>query len=247
MPASHEEVAELLGAYALHAVDPDERSLVEEHLRDCPRCQAELRDHEGVATLLANGGGDAPPGVWDRIAATLEEAPPPMRLPLGERPRTGGRRLGPRAGWLLAAAAAAVIAVLGLQVVQQDDRIDTLQAALQDASLTRAANRAMSTPGADVAELTSPDGSLQASAVLLPDGSGYLLAHGLPGLDRDRTYQLWGQTDAGLLSLGLLGSHPTDVVAFHAGAPVRSLAITDEEAPGVVQSRNAPVVAGSLA
>jgi hypothetical protein len=132
-------------------------------------------------------------------------------------------------------------------VVRQDDRIDTLQTALQEASLTRAANRAMSTPGADMAELTSLDGSLQASVVLLPDGSGYLLAHGLPGLDRSRTYQLWGQTDAGLVSLGLLGPRPSDVVAFHADGDVAALAITDEAAPGVVQSTNAPVVAGSLA
>ncbi len=79
---THDEVAELLGAYALHAVDPAERAQVEAHLEVCPRCRAELRDHEAVAGLLGNCGGDAPDGLWDRIAGTLEETAPPMRLDL---------------------------------------------------------------------------------------------------------------------------------------------------------------------
>jgi hypothetical protein len=250
--ATHDEVAALLGAYALHAVDPDERALVEAHLPDCPRCQAELREHEGVATLLGNGGGDAPAGVWDRIASTLDETPPPMRLdlPAGRGsvvPLAGRRRRGPRAAWLGIAAAAVVIGLLGAEVVRQDDRIDDLQSALQETSLTRAASQAMSAPGADTAELTSTDGRLRATAVVLPDGSGYLLAHGLPGLAADRTYQLWGATDAGLVSLGLLGAHPHEVVAFQADVPLAALAITDEATPGVVRSANAPVVAGPLA
>jgi hypothetical protein len=252
MRATHDDVAELLGAYALHAVDPEERALVEAHLAECPRCQQELREHEGVATLLGSGGGDAPAGVWDRIASTLEETPPPMRLDLpAGRGRVVSlaerRRRGTPLAWVAAAAAAAVIAVLGVQVTRQDDRIDTLQTALQDASLTRAANQAMSAPGADTAELTSLDGRLRATAVVLPDGTGYLLAHGLPGLAADRTYPLWGETDGGLVSLGLLGSTPNDVVAFQAHGSVASLAVTDEAAPGVVRSSNAPVVAGPLA
>ena len=250
----HDEVAELLGAYALNAVEPTERALVEAHLEDCPRCRGELHDHAGVAALLGNSGADAPPGVWDRIASTLEAAPPPMRLQLngpGRDPRvvpiTTARTHVARRAWAAAAAAAvAVIALLGVEVVRQDDRIGTLQSALSDEGLLRAANVAMADPDAVTAELSSTDGALLASAVLLPDGTGYLLAEDMPGLARDRTYQLWGQTTAGLVSLGLLGADPGEVVAFHAGAAVTALAVTDEEAPGVVQSVNPPVVAGQL-
>jgi hypothetical protein len=248
----HDEVAELLGAYALNAVDPAERVLVEAHLEDCPRCRGELRDHAGVAALLGNSGADAPPGVWDRIAATLEEAPPPMRLQLGDPaasrgrvvPITAARSHRGRRVWAAAAAAVAVIALLGVEVVRQDDRIGTLQSALSDEGLVRAANVALADPDAVTAKLSSTDGGLHATAVLLPDGTGYLLAEDMPGLGRDRTYQLWGQTTAGLVSLGLLGADPGEVVAFHAGAPVSALAVTDEEAPGVGQSVNPPVVAG---
>lgn len=252
-PLSHDEIAELLGAYALHAVDADERALVDAHLEECPRCRGELRDHVAVATLLGNSGGDAPDGVWDRIASTLEEAPPPMRLdlPQGDArvvPITAARRH--RTGrpvWLAVAAAAAIIGVLGIQVVRQDDRIGTLESALEADGMLRAANVALTDPQAARAELSSVDGATNATAVVLPDGTGYLLAHGMPALGSDRTYQLWGQTDGGLVSLGLLGAQPNDVVAFQASQPISALAVTDEAAPGVSRSTNAPVVSGQLA
>ena len=118
--ATHDEIEELLGAYALDAVDPDERELVETHLATCPRCCAEVEDHVEVAALLGNSGGDAPDGVWERIASTLVEVPPPMRLelptpdariiPLAERRRQRGNRLVVAA---MGAAAAMVIGALG--------------------------------------------------------------------------------------------------------------------------------------
>ena len=248
---THDEIAELLGAYALHAVDPDEQALVEAHLEECPRCRGEVRDHEAVATMLGNSGGDAPDGLWDRIASTLEEAPPPMRLELhsGDArvvPIARARRRVARPALLAVAAAVAVIGILGAQVVRQDDRIDTLETALQDDGLVRAASMAMTDPDAVTTELTSLDGEVRAAAVLLPDGTGYLLAHGMPTLGADRTYQLWGQTDAGLVSLGLLGSRPNDVVAFQAGQPVSALAVTAEEAGGVSKSRNPALLSGAV-
>lgn len=252
----HDDIAELLGAYSLHALEPDERALVDAHLESCPRCRAEVREHEAVAAMLGNSGGDAPDGLWDRIASTLEEAPPPMRLelppgrgrvvPLTAAPRPSRWRPAPRPAWLLVAAAAALIGVLGAQVVRQDHRIATLEQALAGEELVRAANLALVDPNGLTAELTSSDGSLRATGVVLPDGSGYLIAPGMPQLASDRTYQLWGQTEGGLVSLGLLGDRPDEVMAFEAGTGVSALAVTDEKAPGVVRSSNQPVLAGSL-
>jgi predicted anti-sigma-YlaC factor YlaD len=68
---SHDELAELLGAYALDAVEEDEARAVEEHLADCPRCRAEVAQHREVAAMLGNAGGVAPDAVWERIAAEL--------------------------------------------------------------------------------------------------------------------------------------------------------------------------------
>jgi anti-sigma factor RsiW len=76
---THEEAVELLGAYALDALDPDEAALVEEHLNQCPRCRAEVARHHEVAGLLANSGAEAPAEVWDRIAGRLEKPDRPDR------------------------------------------------------------------------------------------------------------------------------------------------------------------------
>lgn len=255
MSTTHDDIAELLGAYALNAVDPDERALADAHLAECPRCRAELHDHLQVAAMLGNSGGDAPEGLWERIAGTLEEAPPPMRLaipepqpapaatnvvPIASRRRTGGRL----AVAIVGAAAAVVIAVLGVKVVEQDDELDRISAALEGDTMLSAANAALLDPDAIQTTLTSADGRLSAAAVVLPDGTGYLMADGLPGLDDARTYQLWGQTGGGLISLGLLGAEPGKVVPFQAGGDVAALAITEEVTGGVAQSQNPPTVIG---
>src|SRR5687768_10822196 len=79
---NHGEIQELLGAYALDAVDAAESDAIELHLRDCPRCRAEVEEHREVAAMLAHTGTSAPSGVWDRIVASLDgaEEAPAMRL-----------------------------------------------------------------------------------------------------------------------------------------------------------------------
>ena len=248
---THEDIQELLGAYALHAVERDEAELIEAHLHTCPRCRAEVEGHREVATMLGNSGGDAPEGLWDRIADQLETTPPPMRLelqappgnvaPLAPRRRERSNRFVVAA---LGAAAALAIAVLGAQVVQQQDQLDEMESALEDATLDAAANQAFDDPDAAKVQLQSSDGEVAARAVVLPDGSGFLMAHELPGLDADRTYQLWGDAGGSLVSLGVLGSDPT-TIAFQAGTDLSALAVTVEDAP-VVQSKNPPVMSGTF-
>ena len=240
---THEEIQDLLGVYALHALDPDERDLVEEHLEDCPRCQQEVRGHREVATLLGNRGGVAPDGLWDRIASRLEEPPPPMRLSLPEGqgnviPLAARRRQRTNRFVVAAMGAAAVmlIGLLGAQVVRQGSRIEDLESAMHGSSAD----------AASVATLSSSDGTISANAVLLSDGTGLLLAEDLPGLTAEETYQLWGVTDNGVISLGLLGAEPGRVMPFLAGDDVSGLAVTQEVAGGVPQSDNPAIVAGEF-
>src|SRR5437870_7042409 len=109
---SHRAIEELLGAYALDAVDNDEREVIEAHLVDCPRCRAEVADDREVAAFLGHTGGSAPTGVWDRIAASLEEAPPPLTL-APVTPIT----MHPRSRWVRWAAAAAAVAATVAAVI----------------------------------------------------------------------------------------------------------------------------------
>jgi anti-sigma factor RsiW len=244
------EIEELIGAYALDAVDDDEREAVEQHLTVCPRCRAELAEHREVAALLAYDGAPAPSDVWDRIVISLEEPPPAMRLRLdspGHVVSLDDRRIKKqrRIYAAIAGVAAAIILVLGLVVVRQQDNSPN-----QQLTLERLVDEALATPGATLATLRPPEGvsGPTATAVVTPDGRGYLRADDLPELAADRTYQLWGVVDDQAISLGVLGTSP-DIAAFQVDDAnrVAAYAITDEAAGGVIASQNDPVVVGETA
>jgi anti-sigma factor RsiW len=243
----HDEISELLGAYALDAVEPHERDEIEEHLLSCARCRAEVADHREVAALLAHGGADAPADLWDRIAGSLEEAPPRLDLaPVADLAAARARRSNvSRIGSAVAVAAALLIAFLGVQVRSQDQRIDQLQTALSD-PMKPAYEAALGDPGAKHFALTSSDGRYTVRGVVAADGVAYIGAEALPKLAADRTYQLWGAAGDELVSLGVLGEDPK-VISFPVdGDGYKAFAITEEASPGVVRSRNQPVVAGSV-
>ena len=260
-PRRPEEIEELLGAYALDAVDPEERVLVEEHLASCPRCRAELADHLAVAALLGNTGAPAPAGVWSRIVDSLEEPPPALRLsvaPLdsttprsprdegaspGDRapgvPLTGGRWRPRRVLWLAVAAAAALIVGLGAVVVHQDRRLDRMQREVAAGrGLESVVVDAMADPANHTMTLTSPSGEdMSATAVMTTEGTGYLMTTSMPALPDDRTYQLWGQNGDQVISLGVLGPQP-HLAAFPISEELTGLAITEEVQGGVPSSSN---------
>ena len=70
----HTAIEELLGVYALDAVDEDERRLVEQHLADCSQCLAEVEEHRRVAALLAGEAVQPPSRVWNRIISEITAA-----------------------------------------------------------------------------------------------------------------------------------------------------------------------------
>jgi anti-sigma factor RsiW len=237
----HDEIEELLGGYAVNALDSRERAVVEQHLDNCPDCRREVSQHHEVAALLVPDG-PPPDGLWDRIAETLEATPPPLELSsvvsLDRRRRRGLRILA-----AATAVAAAAIGVLGFRLVDQGRQLDSLQSAMTQDALQRAALSAIANTAASKIDLRSSDRVASAQIALLPDGRGYLLADSLPALAPDRTYQLWALVDGERISAGTLGTRPT-VAAFHVSGPVTGFAVTDETAGGVVASKNAPILIG---
>jgi hypothetical protein len=245
---SHEDIAELLGAYALDAVDADERALVEDHLRGCPRCREEVRQHRDVAAHLAFSGETAPAGIWERITADLGTGPAdPDLARLYPFPPAAAPR--PWLGRGLGAAAAVILLVVGAlswEVHTQADRVTAVKRQVAGSGLQGAALAALVDPGATKFVLTSTTGTVRIDGVIEPDGHGYLVpaAHGgLPALPASETYQLWGVDGARQVSLGLLGARP-GIVAFQAaGPPVGEVAVTAERSGGAVQPTHPPVAA----
>jgi anti-sigma factor RsiW len=258
---THDEIVQLLGAFALDAVDPDEAQEIRAHLVDCPRCSAEVAEHWEVTGLIANVGVDAPAALWDRIAARIDERPAGARRPaplrlasgpaLGPSPRDARRRLAWSAVGTVAAAAAVVAILLGVQVGRLDQRVGQLANASRQTGISQAVQAALLDPGAKTVALTATDSSSKARAavvVVLPDGSAFMLNTALPRLAADRTYQLWGVVNGQTVSLGVLGSQPHDVAfTVDPGAPVKVFAVTDEVAGGVVRSTHSPVALGTAA
>lgn len=243
------QLVDLLGAFALDAVDEHEGRMVDQHLLDCPRCRAEVEQHREVAARLAFAGTTAPAGLWGRIAAELDPAEPEPDL--GHLyPLRPSRRTPTWAVRTLVSAAAAILALfgaLGWEVHTQGNRVQTISSAMAKGRVAQAAQAALLDPNAKTFNLTSLDGDLRVEAVIQPDGTGYLVpgAHGaLPALPPTQTYQLWGIVGGDRISVGVLGPNPK-LVAFRASNPkMVALAVTTEQAGGVVQSTHDPVVVG---
>jgi hypothetical protein len=254
---SHEEVAELLGAYALDAVSPEEAASIEAHLESCPRCRDELRNHREVTGLLSYAGQEAPAGLWDRVMDEVrgeETAPVSSRPAVISGPEGHPRRQGAR-GWghwvlpVAAAAALVIVALLAIQVARLQNRTDHLSHELSlMANQPTMANveAALAAPGARRVTLRAAAGSASIEAVILPNGSGYLYDSTLTPLAARQSYQLWGQSGQALISYGLIGANPAPVIAFRVGRPVQALAISAESAGGVVTPSHAPVVSGGI-
>ncbi|MHB1536850.1 MAG: anti-sigma factor [Acidimicrobiales bacterium] len=260
---SHDDLQELLGVYALDALERDEAELVERHLEVCVRCRAEVAAHREVSGLLGYAGQEAPAALWDRIVASTIETPPALRMPrrasitrgVRNRPGTSRKRdfsrsgaaLPPRRLAWMAAAAVLVVGILGVQVVRLNDRVSAVNRSMTAGAPTMAnVQHALAEPGARKVALMDPAGHVvEADAVILPGGDGYLYGTRLAPLPPSQTYQLWGVVGNQVISYGLLGSDPS-VEPFRVGAGVAGLAITAEVAGGVVSSTHAPVADGRV-
>jgi anti-sigma-K factor RskA len=222
------EVRELLGAYALGALDDDEREQVERLVLDDQEARAELHALQLGAAWLARSDLRPAPRVWDAIQRQMEmEAPAPAAPPappvsLDERrQRRRGRRI-------VAFAAAAVLAA-GV-VVAVASLVDS---GPEGTSVEAAAHAAIRDPDAEHFDLRAPDGRLAARLAVYEDGRGYLADSSLPSLDDRHAYQLWAITNEGPVSAAVLGRSPhATELQGDARAPVEKYAITVERAGG---------------
>jgi hypothetical protein len=262
---THEEASELLAVYALDAVVNDEQEQLEAHLDTCPRCRAELDGHRETAAALGNSVEPLPEGLWSSIASRLpsppEEEPPPMPVLVGEgseerdapsgpfrapRPAGSPRPPGGRGRLIsvgaIAVAAAAVAAVLGVNLVHDNNQITNLRHANADSVVSAA----LHTHGAKVVTADGAEHAELATFVVLPSGQGYLVHAKLPKLSSDETYQLWGVIDGQPISLGLLGRSPHAGAFTLAGNAVSKLGITVEPAGGSVVPTTAMVASATV-
>ncbi len=254
----HEPFEDQAAAYALGALDGEERTAFEAHLAaGCSRCEQVLRE---AREALAEVARSLPP-----------EAPPPdvreaLRLRLAaEQPR--GRASRVSGGWRpwAAAAAAGLAAVLtGLVVAgRYERRLEGLVREVEGArNELRAAQRALNET-ADTARLladllrdpatrvvvlqgTGPAAGAQGRVIWHERAGGYLLVTNLAPPGPGRTYELWtlrggAPRPAGTFEVGPSGEATVRVAP---AGPVDAFAVTVEPAGGA-PAPTGPVVLAS--
>ena len=253
---NHDSVSELLGAYALDAVDTDEAAAVREHLAGCPRCRDEVCQFQQAAAMLASSGGEAPAELWSAIAARIEQParpgtalPPQLRFP-AEFPeqraaRSPQRRRRARIAVMATlAAGVAAIGLLGIQVERLNHRVNQVRALSARQGLSAAAQSALLDPQARRIRLESTTNPAQPAGEIVTVGSGaaYFFNGELPALSGHDTYQLWAMVDGKAISVGLLGTHPATVAFSVDGAnSAATFAVTVEPAGGSTTPTRPPV------
>lgn len=250
---THPDLHTLTGAYALDALDPEEREAFEAHLPDCGICRDEVDGFLSTTALLASAVAEAPPAhlkgsVLDSVARIRQDAPDtaparPRRDNVVDLSRRPARR-----AWmdrlLLPAAAVMAIAVAGMSIVvgNLNRRLDAVVPANEVAAVAAADD--LQSWEADL-----PDGG-HARVVYSPSrGEGWFLADGLATTDPGTVYELWLMDDQGAAPAGLFNS--ADGLAAHAftGAvdDVAAIGVTVEPASGSPEPTSDPIVVVDVA
>jgi Anti-sigma-K factor rskA/Putative zinc-finger len=192
------DVREALPAYALGALDPEERLAVEHHLETCAGCRAALEPFANVATAMASAPPPVapPPSLRARLLTEIQ-APRPTPPAAEPAPTTVARRSGllvPR--WAAAGlAAAAVLLIAGIAVLALE-----LSAVRQDRDTAAAAERKLAaylSAGGQVTKLNAlPPADYGSSwghgtLVTAPGLPPLVVVDGCPPTTGQRLYRVW--------------------------------------------------------
>jgi anti-sigma-K factor RskA len=253
---NHEEVQELLGVYAVHAVDDADGTAISAHIAGCPECAEELERLLDAAAAFGMTELEEPSGeIWGRIQTEIrtENAPATATAMATNLTTTMATTTGPVASldaarqrrqertsrWKVAAVSAAAAIAVAVPATLAFSASPT-------PSLAAVASQTASQPGARIVALKDAQGKQVADAILTTGGQGYLRVSALPKLADDKTYQLWFVDNGKAVSLGLLGNTPT-VTAFPSRVDVDAIAISVEPRQGSTAPSQTPLAVGALA
>jgi anti-sigma-K factor RskA len=195
---SIEDLHELAGAYALDALDGDERARFEAHLRSCEQCQVDVADFQSIALALAEHNHAQPPdrlkaSVLAQVAQTRQDAPELATVTRGRFGRTPS---------ILAVAAAVALFVVGAVVFTRPDTDPT--------------SEVVSAADAVVATLeATTDGQTGTVQVVWSDNQDQVavIADGLADPGPGMAYALWFVHEDGVAPAGLFAPDDGSVAA----------------------------------
>ncbi|MEV7284563.1 anti-sigma factor [Streptomyces sp. NPDC093252] len=246
----------LTGAYALDALDGDERVGFERHLTGCVPCAQESAELSATAARLGLAASAVPrpemrARVLRRITAVRQEPPRPAVVPV--RPERGAGRARVSARWALAACLA-VATALGGTAWWQYERARDAESRVQVAERAAAEVAAvLSAPDARVAAGTlgdsggdggdGGDGATGSVVVSRSRDRAVFVAAGLPRPPAGKTYQLWFDDGGVMRDAGLLEPGRADQTVLMRGAvgPASGMGVTVEPEGGSARPTSAPL------
>ncbi len=248
------ELHTLTGAYAVHALQPDEEAAFERHLGDCAACSVEVAELRATAARVGLGLAEQPPPrmrteVLHRIGEVRQE-PPPRQQPPGDTPGTdaprGERRRAARTWPTYALAAClAVAAGFGGVAVWQYQRAEQAQESGQSAE-NRAARLAevLSAPDARTVPAKDIPGGGSGTVVVSRDQDrAAFVASRLPQAPEGKTYQLWYADHGTMRSAGLMDASSEDAWLLEGPlGDASGMGITVEPSGGSTKPTSEPVV-----
>ncbi len=215
---SHGEIQELLGAYALGAVDDHERAAIDAHLERCESCQVELADHSRLAeTLMRHASRVSPLASIEANGSAKTN---------GAVPRAPGPQR-----WTASVAIAVVLVVLAGFFVRGETRSDDLEARMGRIEVLERAQLATADPAAVVTILRSPANEPVLTVVSrAAGGPSYAMNSAVPRLGVGRTYQLWRVNNGIVTAVAALGRRP-DATVLSLPPRVSGFLLTVEKDP----------------
>lgn len=244
----------LAGAWALDALDDDERAEYEARLGREPDERAAAAELRETAARLGGSTPVEPPGhlrrnVLASLGSVEQEAPlaPVSDLSVARRRRVAPRgdgRTKPSRWSLLVAAAAVVVAAAGVGVsldARQDADRAQNQAAAERADAEHL-SQMLNTPGARVVRVEATGGG---SATVVRTSTSAAVVSTLPAVEDGSTYQVWLIGDGGVHSAGLL-TDPTAPYFVPDAGTATAVGISVEPAGGSEQPTTDPVVVASF-
>ena len=227
---------DLTPAYALDALEDDERRAYEEHLRTCERCQEELAGLTDAAASLAYGqvAPEPPLALRERLLEGLEERDLADVVPLWRRRTVQS---------LAAAATLATAAAIGLGIWA-----GSLSSSLDDERVLARENTAVlelvGDPTTTRIALDGADGTLLVSQ----GGTAALVLSSLARAPAGMTYEVWVIRDGVAAAAGLFeGGSELALRLEEPVAPGTTVAVTLEAAGGVEQPTSTPLFSAAVA
>lgn len=187
MEINCQDCEQLLAAFALGALDVDERLMVETHLETCASCRQILADYQAVGDGLMYAMPPTQPPAGLRARLLAKTAPTPPKPDKIER----WQLLFPRLMSAVGIVTLLVLVVFNLNLLVRTNQVlQTQESLTQQSQASQTALALMTYPGSQVAVIES--GNIYGTLVFNPEGElAVLNVWGLNDLQAGQDYQVW--------------------------------------------------------